>query len=88
MIDNPEDVQSVKDALKELEGLRTALEEVDEFYETAEDQYYAIRRALKGLIYKWNKETGEFEGDPNPYRQEDEDEKLEKAIDKKWEEDD
>ena len=88
MIDNPEDVQSVKDALKELESLRTALEEVDEFYETAEDQYYTIRRALKGLIYKWNEETGEFEGDPNPYRQEDEDEKLEKAIDKKWEEDD
>ena len=88
MIDNPEDVQSVKDALKELESLRTALEEVDEFYETAEDQYYAIRSALKGLIYKWNEETGEFDGDPNPYRQEEEDEKLEKAIDRKWEEDD
>jgi len=88
MIDNPEDVQSVKDALKELEGLRTALEEEDQFYGTGEDQYYAIRSALKGLIYKWNEETGEFEGDPNPYRQEEEDEKLEKAIHRKWEEDD
>ena len=48
MIDNPEDVQSVKDALKELEGLRTcALVGVDEFYETGEDHYYAIRSALK-----------------------------------------
>ena len=89
MIDNPEDVQSVKDALKELEGLRTALEEVDEFYETAEDQYYTIRRALKGLIYKWNEETGEFEGgDPNPYRQEEEDERIRKIQDSLEEEDD
>ena len=88
MIDNPEDVQSVKDALKELEDLRTALEEEDQFYGTGEDHYHAIRSALKGLIYKWNEETGEFEGDPNPYRQEEEDEKLEKAIDRKWEEDD
>ena len=88
MIDNPEDVQSVKDALKELESLRTALEEVDEFYETAEDQYYAIRSALKGLIYKWNEETGEFEGDPNPYRQEEEDERNDKIFDRLREEDD
>ena len=88
MIDNPEDVQSVKDALKELEGLRTALEEVDEFYETAEDQYYAIRSALKGLIYKWNEETGEFEGDSNPYRQEEEDERIRKIQDRLEEEDD
>ena len=49
MIDNPEDVQSVKDALKELEeDLRTcALVGVDGCYETGEDHYYAIRSALK-----------------------------------------
>ena len=88
MIDNPEDVQSVKDALKELEGLRTALEEEDQFYGTGEDQYYAIRSALKGLIYKWNEETGEFEGDPNPYRQEEEDERNDKIFDRLREEDD
>ena len=88
MIDNPEDVQSVKDALEKLESLRTELEEEDQFYGTGEDYYWEIRGALKGLIYKHNEETGEFEGDPNPYRQEEEDEKLEKAIDRKWEEDD
>ena len=88
MIDNPEDVQSVKDALKELVGLRTWIDEEAQLYGTGEDHYYAIRSALKGLIYKWNKETGEFEGDPNPYRQEEEDERISKIQDRLEEEDD
>ena len=88
MIDNPEDVQSVKDALKELEGLRTWIDEEDQLYGTGEDHYYAIRSKLKSLIYKWNEETGEFEGDPNPYREEDEDERIRKIQDRLEEEDD
>ena len=54
MIDNPKDIQSDKDALKELEeGLRTcALVGVDEFYETGEDHYYAISQLALLLIEK------------------------------------
>ena len=88
MIDNPEDVQLVKNALKHLEDLRVSMEDSGDWDGTYSDFINMAGGNLKKLIYKWNEETGEFEGDPNPYRQEDEDEKLEKAIDRKWEEDD
>jgi len=88
MIDNPEDVQSVKDALKELEGLRTSMEDNNDWDGTYDDFYGAIRGKLKGLIYKYNEETHQYDGDPNPYRQEEEDERNDKIFDRLREEDD
>ena len=52
MIDNPEDVQLVKNALKELEGLRTSMEDNDDWDGTYSDFINAAGGNLKKLIYK------------------------------------
>ena len=65
MIDNPEDVQSVKDALKELEGLRTSMEDNGDWDGTYSDFLNVAGGNLKSLIYKYNEETDQEKNDRN-----------------------
>ena len=69
MIDNPEDVQLVKDALQQLHDLKINMEKNDDW-----DGYYGdfieyAGNSLKKLIYKWNEETHQYDGDPNPWKE-------------------
>ena len=88
MIDNPKDVQSVKNALKHLEDLRTSMEDSGDWDGTYSDFLNVAGGNLKSLIYKYNEETHQYDGDPNPYRQEEEDERNDKIFDRLREEDD
>ena len=74
MIDNPEDVQLVKNALKHLEDLRVSMEDSGDWDGTYSDFINMAGGNLKKLIYKYNEETGEYDGDPNPWREDYEDE--------------
>ena len=74
MIDNPEDVQLVKSALKHLEDLRASMEDSGDWDGTYSDFINMAGGNLKKLIYKYNEETGEYDGDPNPWREDYEDE--------------
>jgi len=74
MIDNPEDVQLVKNALKHLEDLRASMEDSGDWDGTYSDFINMAGGNLKKLIYKYNEETGEYDGDPNPWREDYEDE--------------
>ncbi len=69
MIDNPEDVQLVKSALKHLEDLRASMEDSGDWDGTYSDFINMAGGNLKSLIYKYNEETGEYDGDPNPWRE-------------------
>ena len=67
MIDNPEDVQLVKGALKHLEDLRAIMEDSGDWDGTYSDSIIMAVGNLKSLIYKYNEETGGYDGDPNPW---------------------
>ena len=69
MIDNPEDVQLVKSALKHLDDLRASMEDSGDWDGTYSDFINMAGGNLKSLIYKYNEETDEYDGDPNPWRE-------------------
>ena len=69
MIDNPEDVQLVKSALKHLDDLRASMEDSGDWDGTYSDFINMAGGNLKSLIYKYNEKTGEYDGDPNPWRE-------------------
>ena len=69
MIDNPKDVQFVKNALKHLEDLKTSMEGNGDWDGTYSDFLNVAGGNLKSLIYKYNEETGEYDGDPNPWKE-------------------
>ena len=77
MIDNPEDVQLVKSALKHLDDLRASMEDSGDWDGTYGDFINMAGGNLKSLIYKYNEETGEYDGDPNPWREDYDDEEEE-----------
>ena len=69
MIDNPEDVQKIKNALKHLDDLRASMEDGGDWDGTYGDFINMAGGNLKSLIYKYNEKTGEYDGDPNPWRE-------------------
>ena len=73
MIDNPEDVQLVKNALKHLEDLRASMEDSGDWDGTYGDFINMAGGNLKSLIYKYNEKTGEYDGDPNPWKEDNDD---------------
>ena len=73
MIDNPEDVQKIKNALKHLADLRANMEDSGDWDGTYSDFINMAGGNLKSLIYKYNEETDEYDGDPNPWREDNDD---------------
>ena len=73
MIDNPKDVQTVKTVLKHLDDLRTSLEDNNDWDGEYSDLLNMAGGNLKSLIYKYNEETDEYDGDPNPWREDNDD---------------
>ncbi len=68
MIDNPKDVQTVKTVLKHLDDLRTSLEDNNDWDGEYSDLLNMAGGNLKSLIYKYNEEMGQYDGDPKPWR--------------------
>ena len=68
MIDNPEDVQKIKNALKHLDDLRASMEDSGDWDGTYSDFINMAGGNLKSLIYKYNEEMGQYDGDPKPWR--------------------
>ena len=73
MIDNPEDVQKIKNALKHLADLRANMEDSGDWDGTYSDFLNVAGGNLKSLIYKYNEETDQYDGDPNPWKEDNDD---------------
>ena len=56
-------------ALKELHDLRASMEDNGDWDGTYSDFINAAGGNLKSLIYKYNEKTGEYDGDPNPWKE-------------------